>query len=63
MKLLCKIAGPVLDGETGEMMEYCHLRIIPRYKEVWGKLIGKESGQLAQGMPGQLDGTNTIFFI
>ena len=63
MKLLCEIAGAVLDGETGEMMEYRHLRISPRYREVWGKLFRNEIGRLAQGMPGRVDGTNTLFFI
>ena len=63
MKLLCEIAGAVLDGETGEMMEYRHLRISPRYREVWGKLFRNEIGRLAQDMPGRVDGTNTLFFI
>ena len=63
MKLLYEIAGAVLDGETGEMIEYCHLRISPRYRDVWGKLSGNEIGRLSQGMPGQIDGTNTLFFI
>ena len=63
MKFLCVFAGAVLDGETGEIMEYCHLRISPQYKEVWGKLFGNEIGRLAQGMPGRVDGTNRLFFI
>ena len=63
MKFLCEIAGAVLDGETGEMMEYRHLRISPRYRDMWGKLFGNEIGRLAQGMPGRVDGTNTLFFI
>ena len=62
-KLLCEIAGAVLDDETGEMMEYRHLRISPRYRDMWGKLFGNEIGRLAQGMPGRVDGTNTLFFI
>ena len=63
MKLLCEIAGAVLDDETGEMMDYRHLRISPRYREVWGKLSGNEIGRLAQGMLGQVNGMNTLFFI
>ena len=63
MKLLCEIAGAVLDGETGEMMEYRHLRISPQYREVWGKLFESELVRLSQGMPGRIDGTNTFFFI
>ena len=34
MILLCEISTAVLDGETRKMMEYCHLRISPRYREV-----------------------------
>ena len=63
IKLLCEIAGAVLDGKTGEMMEYCHLRIRPRYRDVWGKSFGNEIGRITQVMPGQVDGTNTLFFI
>ena len=63
IKLLCEIAGAVLDGETGEMMDYCHLRISSLYRDVWGKSFGNEFGRLAQGMPGRVDGTNTLFFI
>ena len=32
MKLLCEIAGAVLDGSTGELLEYWHLRINPQYR-------------------------------
>ena len=63
MKLLCEIAGAVLDGETREMMEYRHLRSSPRYREVWGKSFRNEIGRLAQGMPGRVDETNTFVFI
>ena len=37
MKLLCENAGAVLDGTTGELLEYRHLRINPQYRQVWGK--------------------------
>ena len=37
MKLLCKIAGAVLDGSIGELLEYRNLRINPQYRQVWGK--------------------------
>ena len=63
IKLLCEIAGAVLDGETGEMMECSHLRISPLYREMWGKSSGNEIGRLSQGMPGQVDRKNTLFFI
>ena len=63
MKLLCEIAGAVLDGSTGELLEYRHLRINPRYRQVWGKSFGNEIGRLAQGMPNRVKGTDTMFFI
>ena len=31
--------------------------------ELWGKSYGNGLGRLAQGMPGRVEGTNTIFFI
>ena len=63
MKLLCKIAGAVLDGSTGELHEYRHLRINPQYRQVWGKSFGDEIGRFAQGIPNRVDGTDTMFFI
>ena len=33
------------------------------YKEIWGHGYGNEIGRLAQGMPGRVDGTDTIHFI
>ena len=63
MKLLCKIAGAVLDISTGELLEYQHLIINPQYKQLWGKSFGDEIVRLAQGMPNQVDGTDTMFFI
>ena len=63
MKMLCEIAGAVLDGSTGELLEYRHLRINPQYRQVWSKSFGNEIGRLAQGMPDRVDGTDTMFFI
>ena len=34
MKLLCEIAGAALDGSTGEILEYRHLRINLQYRQV-----------------------------
>ena len=45
------------------MMEYRHLRISPRYRDVWGKSFGNEIGRIDQVMPGRVDGMNTLFFI
>ena len=63
MKLLCEIEGAVLDGEIGEMMEYCPLHTSQQYIEVWGKLFGNEIGRLSLVMPGWVEVTNTLFFI
>ncbi|KAL7524797.1 hypothetical protein ACHAXR_000721, partial [Thalassiosira sp. AJA248-18] len=56
-------ANTVLDGETGEHLEYCHLIQRPKYREVWGKSFGDEIGRLAQGLKGRVDGTDTFLFI
>ena len=63
LQFLCDLANAVLDGDTGEMLEYRHLITRPKYKEVWGDAYGKEVGRLAQGIPGKVEGTNTLFFI
>jgi len=63
LQFLCDYASAVLDDETGEMMEYRHLIKNPKYREAWGKSFGNEIGRLAQGMPGRVTGTETIFFI
>ena len=63
LQLLCELAGAVLDAETGDLLEYRHLIQHPNYKEVWGKAFGKEIGRLAQGLPGVVDGTDTLDFI
>ena len=63
LAMLCEIAGAVLDPETGKLLEYRHLTKKPQFKEVWSKTGSKEIGRLAQGVPGVVDGTNTIFFI
>ena len=63
MQFITGFAGSVLDGETGELLEYWHLIKRPRYKDDWGYSFGNEVGRLCQGIPGQNDGTNTMFFI
>ena len=62
LQVLCEIAGAVLDSKTGELMEYRHLLKKPDYVDVWSKAGGKEIGRLAQGLPGVVEGTNTMFF-
>ena len=60
------MAAAVLDGETGELLEYWHLMKIPKDTKIWGNSFGNEVGRLAQGMPGRISkekGTNTMFFV
>ena len=63
LEFLTDFAGSVLDAETGELLEYRYLIKRPKYKDDWGYSFGNEIGRLAQGMPGRVEGTNTIFFI
>jgi len=60
---IMEFAGAVLDGATGNLLEYRQLIKDPRYKEIWGVSFGDEIGRLAQGLEGRVEGTNTIFFI
>ncbi len=58
-----KILNAVLDKDTGVFLEMRHLLVNPKYKDVWGKSYTTELGNLAQGIPGVSEGTNTIVFI
>jgi hypothetical protein len=62
MKLLCEMAGAVMDA-NGELLEYRDLLKRPELRETWSNAMGKEIGRLAQGLKGKVEGTNTIFFI
>ena len=63
LALFCALAGAVLGGATGELMEYRHLIKHPKYKQPWKYSFGNEVGRLAQGMPRRNNGTDTIHFI
>ena len=58
-----KMINAVLDEDTWELMEYRHLVKNPKYRQLYNKSYEKELGCLDQGMPGEVEGTNTIFFI
>ena len=58
-----EIAGAIVDRETGEQLEYCHLKKHPKYQETWKISYGHEIRWLAQRMQGRVKGTNTMFFI
>ena len=63
MQFLCDYANAVLDGETGKLLESRHLIARPKYKQAWGTSFGNEIGRLVQGMPGRVEGTDTMFFV
>jgi hypothetical protein len=59
---LCEMATSVID-KNRELLEYRHLIANPKTKAVRAHLYGNKLSRLAQGMPGQNTGTNTIIFI
>jgi hypothetical protein len=59
---LYEMANSVI-GDDGKVREYKHLIADPKTRAVWQRAFGNELGRLAQGMPGRVEGTNTIFFI
>jgi hypothetical protein len=58
-----EFASPVLDQDTGKVLEYCQLLRDPKHKVIWSKAGANKFGRLAQGVGGRIDGTNTIFFV
>ena len=52
----------VLDEDRVKLMEYRHLMKSTKYCQLYGTSYGKELGKRAQGMPGLVEGTETIFF-
>jgi hypothetical protein len=59
---LCEMANSVI-GKKGKLLEYWHLIANPKTRATWTHSYGNELGRLAQGMPGQAKGTDSIFFI
>jgi hypothetical protein len=62
MMWLCEMANSAL-GKQGKLLEYWHLIANPKTRATWTHSYGNKLGCLAQGMPGQAKGTDTIFFI
>ncbi len=58
----CKIASSVL-GKQGKPLKYKHQFANPKTQATWIHSYGNKFGLLAQGMPSQVKGTDTIFFI
>ena len=44
------LAAPVMDEETGEMLEFRQLRNHPKYKKIWETSYANELGRLCQGV-------------
>jgi hypothetical protein len=62
MTWLCKMADFIL-GKQGELLEYCHLIANPKTRATWTHSYRNKLGWHAQGMPGRVTGTETIFLI
>ncbi len=56
LQFLCDLAYAVLDNDTGNLLEYRHLKKHPKYKDTWSNLFVNEIRRLATM-------TETIFFI
>ena len=52
-----------LNEEIGKLVDYRHIMKNPKYCQLYATSYRKELGSLAQGMSGQAEGTNTIYFI
>ena len=63
LQTFCAMANAVLDGDTGEMLEYRQLLRHPKLGPAWNTSGANEIGRLAQGVGGRIKGTNTINFI
>ena len=44
------LVAPVMDEETGEMLEFRQLRSHPKYKKIWDTSYANELGSLYQGV-------------
>ena len=53
-------AFPVLDPETGQLLEYRQLLRHPKFKDAWNISAANEFGRLAQGIKGRVKATDTI---
>jgi hypothetical protein len=53
----------VMDNDTGKLLNYRQLMRSNKHKHAWSRSSANEFGRLAQGIGGQITGTNTIEFI
>ena len=63
LQVLWNMANLVLNGDTGDLLENRHLIRQTNFREAWGMSYENKLGWLTQGMPGWVNGTNTILFI
>jgi hypothetical protein len=56
-------AHPVLDTDTGDLLEYRQLLKHPKFATVWNRSAADEFCRLAQGIGGRVKGTDTIKYI
>ena len=54
------ISGEAVSAVMDVMVECGHLMQNPDTKEEWGYSYGNEIVRLAQGMPGRVEGTDTV---
>ncbi len=50
-------------GEQGKLLKFQHLIANPKTQGTWTYSYGNKLIRLVQGMPGQVKGMDTIFFI
>jgi hypothetical protein len=58
-----EFANEVFDTESEKLLKYQKLITHPKCCKVWMHSSANEFRQLAQGVGGQIKGTNTIFFV
>ena len=44
------LAAPVMDEETGKVLEFRQFRSHPKYKKIWDTSYANELGRLCQGV-------------
>jgi hypothetical protein len=54
--------GTIINNDTGNVLEFCHLIMMDKKKKVWAHGFANEIGQLFQGIR-NITGTDTCFFI
>ena len=62
-KLPIRMINTILNKEIEELMEYRQVMKIPKYCKLYERAYSKELRRLAQGIPGQSEGTGTLLFI